>query len=142
MDKILFLKNAIEERTKKKMISQTMIAEANFSIAILSLIGLVIALYSYYVKISYYKNPAKYRALCDLNDSVSCTRVITSKYGSGFGFMGKLFGEKSVMNMSNSLLGSAFYILQFSQSKISSLVNLYTFQTNLNFFQILKSFLQ
>lgn len=79
MEKILFLKNTIEEKTKNKMNSEILIADSNFKIALLSIIGLVIALYSYYVKTSYHKNPANYRALCDLNESISCTRVITSK---------------------------------------------------------------
>jgi len=56
-----------------------MIADANFYIASLSVIGFLIAAYSYYVKWSYKRNPVKYRALCDLGENVSCSRVITSK---------------------------------------------------------------
>jgi hypothetical protein len=56
-----------------------LIADYNFYIIILSLIGILIALYSYYVKVSYYKNPTKYKAVCDLSESISCTRVLTSE---------------------------------------------------------------
>lgn len=87
-------------------------ADVNSSTVFLSLVGLLIAVYSYYVKWSFKRNPVNYRALCDLNETISCTRVVTSKYGSGFGFMGTLFGENSVLNMSNSILGAVFYSLQ------------------------------
>ncbi len=56
-----------------------LVADLNFYINSLSLIGVLIAAYSYYVKVSYYKNPTKYKALCDLNENISCTRVLISE---------------------------------------------------------------
>ena len=56
-----------------------LIADLNFYIDAFSFMGVLITLYSYYVKVSYYKNPAKYKALCDLNDSISCTKVLVSE---------------------------------------------------------------
>ncbi|CAF0719632.1 unnamed protein product [Brachionus calyciflorus] len=90
----------------------SLLQEQNFYINIFSSIGLLIALYSYYVKVKYLKNPNQFRAWCDINDKMSCSKVITSKYGSGFGIVGKLFGENSSLNVSNSLLGGVFYGLQ------------------------------
>ena len=95
----------------------TIISEANWSINVLSGLGFLIAVYSYYVKWSYKRNPSGYRALCDLGENISCSRVITSKYGSGFGVVGRLFGEKSNLNVSNSILGALFYIVQIALSK-------------------------
>lgn len=56
-----------------------LIADYNYYINILSFFGILIALYSYYVKVSYYKNPAKYKAVCDLSENISCTKVLTSE---------------------------------------------------------------
>ena len=55
------------------------IAASNYCINLLSLIGLLIAAYSYKVKQSFLKNPTQYRAVCDVSNSISCTRVITSQ---------------------------------------------------------------
>lgn len=53
--------------------------EFNFYINICSVLGLAIAFYSYYVKVKYLKNPSQYKALCDINDKMSCSKVITSR---------------------------------------------------------------
>ncbi|RNA00352.1 vitamin K epoxide reductase complex subunit 1 1, partial [Brachionus plicatilis] len=90
----------------------SLLEDINFYINICSAFGLVIAFYSYYVKIKYLRDPGQYRALCDINNKMSCSKVITSRYGSGFGIVGKLFGENSSLNVSNSLLGGVFYALQ------------------------------
>ncbi len=58
--------------------------------------------------------------------------IFVNRYGSGFGFMGKLFGENSVMNMSNSILGAFFYTLQFALSNS----NLISLQWILEFFNL------
>lgn len=44
-----------------------------------STVGILIALYSIYVKWRYTKDPTGYRALCDFNENMSCTRVLASK---------------------------------------------------------------
>jgi uncharacterized membrane protein len=112
-----------KEKIKKVYFIKKIIVKMNnenslYYIRLYSLIGIIIAAYSYYVKIQIKKRPKTYKALCDINDSMSCSRVLTSEYGSGFGIIGKIFGEKSFVNISNSLLGIAFYSLQFCLSKI------------------------
>ncbi|CAF3257740.1 unnamed protein product [Rotaria sp. Silwood2] len=78
---------------------------------LLGIIGLIASVYTFYVKKQHEKNP-KYRALCDLGPNASCTRVLTSKYGTGFGITDALFGKNSKMNASNGILGTIFYTLQ------------------------------
>lgn len=95
------------------------VADANWYILMLSILGFLVAVYSYYVKWNVKQN-ASYKAICDLSDSVSCSRVLTSQYGQGFGIIGKIFGDQSVLNMSNSILGSIFYLLQIVLSKLKS----------------------
>lgn len=80
-----------------------------------ALFGIFITVYSTYVKWMFKKNP-NYRALCDISENMSCTRVLASKYGSGFGIVGKLVGEKSSLNISNSILGCLFYVIQIGLS--------------------------
>lgn len=45
----------------------------------LCLFGLVLSVYALHVEVSRERNP-DYRALCDLGESVSCSRVFTSRY--------------------------------------------------------------
>ncbi|CAF1615669.1 unnamed protein product [Rotaria sp. Silwood1] len=78
---------------------------------LLGIAGFITCIYTFYVKKQHDKNP-KYRALCDLGPNASCTRVLTSKYGTGFGITDALFGKNSKMNASNGNLGMIFYILQ------------------------------
>jgi vitamin-K-epoxide reductase (warfarin-sensitive) len=92
--------------------------KANFYIRVASIVGLVTALYSYYVKIKFNRDPKNYTALCDFNEHMSCSRVVSSKYGRGFGIVGKILGEQSALNISNSILGSIFYLVQFALSKL------------------------
>ena len=65
-------------------------------IIIVSLIGLLLSIYSYYVELKTKKNP-KYHALCDINSKVSCGKTFASKYG------------KLIDGVSNSLGGIFFY---------------------------------
>ena len=51
---------------------------ANYYINVFSTIGVFIAAYSYYVKIKHRQSPT-YKALCDINDKMSCSRVLTSE---------------------------------------------------------------
>jgi len=65
----------------------------------LSLVGLLLSLYAYSVeqKATHFK---KYKALCDINKHITCSAVLSSKYGHLLGF-------------SNSLFGIFFYFLVF-----------------------------
>ena len=86
---------------------------ANFYIRALSCAGISIAAYSLYVKAKFSKDKT-YRAMCDLGENVSCTRVLASKYGTNFGL-----DLGSTLAFSNSFLGILFYVLQFVLSEIS-----------------------
>jgi hypothetical protein len=54
--------------------------DCNFYITTFGSLGLLVALYSIYVKKKFNENPKTYRALCDINGNMSCTRVLNSKY--------------------------------------------------------------
>ncbi len=66
---------------------------------ILAILGVLLSIYAYRVEKKAQKDKS-YKAVCDLNEKVSCTTVFTSQYG-------KIFGVK------NSLWGILFYILIF-----------------------------
>jgi hypothetical protein len=55
------------------------INDVNFYLRIFSSLGALVAIYSYYVKVKYFQNPKTYRALCDINEHMSCTRVLSSR---------------------------------------------------------------
>lgn len=63
---------------------------------IIPIIGLILSIYAYYVEFKI-KNK-KYKAGCDINAKISCSKAFSSSYG-------KLIG------VSNSLIGIFFYIL-------------------------------
>ena len=68
------------------------------AIQIIAIIGYLVSLYSFYVE---KKSKSKdYKALCDINDKMSCTKAFSSKYG-------KLF------MVSNSTMGIVFYFIVF-----------------------------
>lgn len=61
----------------------------DFQIAIASL-GLILAAYAVYVEYKSRKGP--YKALCDINDSMSCSKAFTSTYGSTLGLQNGVWG--------------------------------------------------
>ena len=75
--------------------------------------GIVVCLYA--IKIEKdeerYKKDEKLRAprMCDINDSISCTTVLTSKYSHMTKIMFGL-SENSIFNYSNAHYGLLFYI--------------------------------
>lgn len=74
------------------------------SLVLLSAVGFVLSAYAYYVEIRLQakklqqKNKRNiYKASCDINDRISCSRAFESAYGHIFG-------------ISNSLLGLGYYL--------------------------------
>jgi vitamin-K-epoxide reductase (warfarin-sensitive) len=51
----------------------------------------------------------EYRALCDISESMSCSRVFNSPYGRGFGIVGRVLGHDHPLNAPNSVFGIAVY---------------------------------
>ncbi|XP_041830513.1 vitamin K epoxide reductase complex subunit 1 [Melanotaenia boesemani] len=90
----------------------------------LCLFGLVLSIYALHVELSRERDP-DYRAMCDLGESVSCSKVFTSRWGRGFGLIQFFVAKDSPLNQPNSVLGIIFYTLQlglgFSLSKKAAL---------------------
>jgi len=70
--------NEINNENLLKMQTESNIENANFYINVCSSLGLLIAVYSYYVKVKFSKNK-KYKAICDISENVSCTKVLSSE---------------------------------------------------------------
>jgi len=75
---------------------------------ILSGLGLLLSCYAFFVSSSK-EMDSSYKALCDISETMSCSRVLTSEYSKGFGLVGKLFGTNSSLYHSNALYGMVFY---------------------------------
>ncbi|XP_055371212.1 vitamin K epoxide reductase complex subunit 1-like protein 1 [Condylostylus longicornis] len=73
-----------------------------------SLIGFSLSFYAAYVESKVEENH-DYKAMCDISSKISCTKVFSSSYAKGFGVLGKVFGENSLLNLPNGYLGIAFY---------------------------------
>ncbi|XP_077290241.1 vitamin-K epoxide reductase [Arctopsyche grandis] len=67
-------------------------------------VGVILSAYAYYVEVLAEGN-YDYSALCDISEHISCTKVFSSEYGKGFGFV----SENSPLNLPNGLMGMAFY---------------------------------
>lgn len=77
----------------------------------LSVLGLCLSVYALHVELSRESDP-DYRAMCDLGESVSCSKVFTSRWGRGFGLVQYFVAQDSPINQPNSVLGIIFYSLQ------------------------------
>ncbi|AYV77270.1 MAG: vitamin K epoxide reductase complex subunit 1-like protein 1 [Barrevirus sp.] len=77
-------------------------------ISLLGLIGIAISLYAIYVERSARKSK-RYVAVCDMNESVSCSLVLISAYSKlGEVYLG--LSKDSIFNLPNSYYGILFYI--------------------------------
>ncbi|KAJ8245862.1 hypothetical protein GJAV_G00261110 [Gymnothorax javanicus] len=79
----------------------------------LCIFGLALSVYALHVEVSRERDP-EYRAMCDLAESVSCSKVFTSRWGRGFGLVELFVPKDSALNQPNSLLGIIFYTLQLA----------------------------
>lgn len=71
-----------------------------------SLIGIGLSLYAFYIETRKSTDPT-YRAACDLSESMSCSRVLTSRWARGFG----LFHSDSIFNIPTSVFALVYYCL-------------------------------
>lgn len=67
-------------------------------------IGILLCLYAFHVEFQLGRKPT-FVAACDINDRMSCTKVLSSRYAKGFG----LVNENSIFNISNAIYGLLFY---------------------------------
>ena len=76
-------------------------------ITLTGIIGFIVTAYAISVERKSRSNP-KYVALCDISNSMSCSRVLTSEYSK---LTGRLFGLKAdhPLNLPNTYFGLIFY---------------------------------
>ncbi|XP_075034943.1 vitamin K epoxide reductase complex subunit 1-like protein 1 [Mixophyes fleayi] len=82
-------------------------------------LGITLSVYAYHVETSRERDDG-YTALCDINPSISCSKVFTSRWGRGFGLVENIFGAKSLLNQPNSVFGVLFYALQIALGFVGS----------------------
>lgn len=73
--------------------------------------GFLLCMYVFHVEISKERD-SSYKAWCDLSQSMSCSKVFTSRYGKGFGLIDRILPEESIFNQPNSIFGMTFYTMQ------------------------------
>ena len=96
---------------------------------ILSILGLLLSLYALHVETQASLDP-EYVALCDIPSlSLSCSKVLSSSYGKGFGLVSFILGDTHQLNQPNSVYGIIFYsimmLLAFLSSRMMSKVQFY-----------------
>lgn len=76
-----------------------------YTIIFIAVLGLLLSIYAYIIERKLEANK-KYKAICDINDKISCSRAFESKYGK-------------MLGISNSTAGIFFYILVIINSFFS-----------------------
>lgn len=82
-------------------------------IFVVTTVALLLSAYTLYVEAKA-ENDKNYRAVCDINEKISCSKVFTSEYGTGFGL--KFLPE--ALKLPNGIYGIAFYGILLILSKI------------------------
>ncbi|KAI4500255.1 hypothetical protein M0802_004672 [Mischocyttarus mexicanus] len=70
------------------------------------ILGTILSYYAFIVETTKERDHS-YKALCDINDYMSCSNILMSQYGKGFG----LISFNSPFYLPNSLYGLGFYLL-------------------------------
>ncbi|XP_046965817.1 vitamin K epoxide reductase complex subunit 1-like protein 1 [Vanessa cardui] len=70
------------------------------------LLGILLSTYALYVEMAAEMKPG-YKALCDISEHASCSKVLTSKYGKGLGIIPK----DSPFKLPNCVYGIMFYCI-------------------------------
>ncbi|CAG9786689.1 unnamed protein product [Diatraea saccharalis] len=68
------------------------------------ILGVIVSTYALYVEMAAESKPG-YKALCDISEYASCSRVLTSEYSKGFGIIPK----ESALEVPNCIYGTLFY---------------------------------
>lgn len=79
-------------------------------IVISCVIGVLLSIYALNIEIKVEADPS-YEAMCDISEHISCTKAFTSEYSRGFGIIGSILGEESILNQPNPLYGIIFYAI-------------------------------
>eukprot|EP01126_Amoeba_proteus_P055586 TRINITY_DN6911_c0_g1_i2.p1 TRINITY_DN6911_c0_g1~~TRINITY_DN6911_c0_g1_i2.p1 ORF type:complete len:121 (-),score=7.68 TRINITY_DN6911_c0_g1_i2:192-554(-) len=79
---------------------------------VLSVLGCVVTLYAIYVEKQARNHPGQFSAMCDLSESVSCSKVLTSKYSHLVAHFFDL-DEDNPIHVPNTYVGLLFYIAVF-----------------------------
>ncbi|XP_030040871.1 vitamin K epoxide reductase complex subunit 1 isoform X2 [Manduca sexta] len=70
------------------------------------ILGIFLSTYALYVEMAVEIKPG-YKALCDISEHASCSKVLSSKYAKGFGLM----NDDSALKIPNCIYGTIFYCL-------------------------------
>jgi vitamin-K-epoxide reductase (warfarin-sensitive) len=90
--------------------------------------GLLLSLYALVVKSEMSMKNEGYIPLCDITESMSCSKAVFASHAKGFGLVGPLLGEEHPANLSNSIFTVAFYsaMILFSLFNCRALASLQT----------------
>lgn len=84
-----------------------------FAVTVLCLAGIGLASYAFYVE-TRVSGDRSYRAACDISARMSCSRVLTSRWGRGFG----LLPDDSPLNLPDSIFGLLYYVLSLLLNRV------------------------
>lgn len=89
----------------------------SYTYAFLTLVGLMLSVYSVIVEHAVLSDES-YSAICDINEKISCSAVLSSEYSFGFGLVEGVLGKNHILNQPNSYYGVLFYPVQLLTSEL------------------------
>jgi len=81
------------------------------ALVLLCMWGIGVCIYALSVEFHKEADPG-YEAMCDISETMSCSKVLTSEWGKGFGLLGYIIGHDHPLNLKNPFFGIVFYLLQ------------------------------
>uniref|UniRef100_A0A914VQW9 vitamin-K-epoxide reductase (warfarin-sensitive) n=1 Tax=Plectus sambesii TaxID=2011161 RepID=A0A914VQW9_9BILA len=82
--------------------------------------GLVISAYGLFVELYSAQNP-HCKPMCVLHEYFSCSTALNSRFGTGLGLIGPIFGDDHVLNQKNAAYGFVTYTLLLILGKFTSI---------------------
>ncbi|EFN62618.1 Vitamin K epoxide reductase complex subunit 1-like protein 1 [Camponotus floridanus] len=104
----------------------------NTGILFACIVGLALSYYAYVVETKKEQDDS-YKAMCDISEHISCTKVFMTEYGKGF----RLMPKNSIFNIPNPIYGLIFY----TQIAVLSTINNYSCSAAVVAFGILSNIL-
>jgi vitamin-K-epoxide reductase (warfarin-sensitive) len=75
-----------------------------------SFVGIAASLYAIHVEMMHNEIGDEYVAECDLSETISCSKVLTSEWAHLFSALG-MFPKDSLLDQSNAVYGLVFYVI-------------------------------
>ncbi len=83
------------------MSPQTMLTSIERANCLALLLGIGLSSYGLYVELRHDLGDPDYEAMCDLSETISCTKALGSSFATGLGIVEPLLGKDHILNQAS-----------------------------------------